>query len=360
MLTQQRSVLVLNRPAVPLYKYYVYGIALHSDFCLDLPTQGSEDAAQIDLSLIDLPPIELRNAPPSCFFDAQRELTPEQDSDSWSRFATLPDTSTYVRWEGVGEFLVSACGHHIQARQFEEAGQESFHVYLLGQALSFALVNSGLEPLHATTVVVNGEAVAFLGESGFGKSTLAACFLQAGYRMLTDDLLILKDDLLILKKDSDTFIAYPGPLRIKLYPHLAHRFLGTASNGVAMNSESRKLILPLCGARASSAPAPLKALYTLAAPRQMSRKQPIRISVLPPREGFMALVKNTFNSRIVHPARLERQFQQMTRLASVVPVKELSYPRVLADLPKVRDAILADLNFNNLSYPNEKEAVCGD
>jgi hypothetical protein len=74
----------------------------------------------------------------------------------------------------------------------------------------------------------------------------------------------------------------------------------------------------------------------------------------------MALVKNTFNSRVVHPARLERQFKQMTRLASVVPVKELSYPRVLADLPKLRDAILADLSFNNLSYPNEKQAVCGD
>ena len=329
MLTQQRSVLVLNRPAVPSYKYYVYGIALHSDYCLDLPTHGSGDIGRIDLPQIELPRIELRNAPPSCFSDAQHELITEQDSDSWSRFATLPDNSTYVRWEGVGEFLVSACGHHIQARQFEEASQESFHVYLLGQALSFALVNCGLEPLHATTVVVNGEAVAFLGESGFGKSTLAACFLQAGYRMLTDD-------LLILNKDAGTFIAYPGPLRIKLYPHLAHRFLGRASNGVAMNSETRKLILPLSGDRVSLAPAPLRALYTLAAPSEMSRKQPIRISVLPPREGFMALVKNTFNSRIVHPARLERQFKQMTRLASVVPVKELSYPRVLADLPKVR------------------------
>jgi hypothetical protein len=360
MLTQPRSVLVLNRPAVPSYKYYVYGIALHSDFCLDLPTQGSGDIARIDLPQIELPRIDLRNAPPSCFSDAQLELTKEQDSDSWSRIATLPDNSTYVRWEGVGEFLVSACGHHIQARQFEDASPESFHVYLLGQSLSFALVNCGLEPLHATTVVVNGEAVAFLGESGFGKSTLAACFLQAGYHMLTDDLLILKDDLLILKKDAGTFIAYPGPLRIKLYPHLANRFLGRESNGVAMNSETSKLILPLSGARVSSAPAPLKALYTLAAPRQISRKQPIRISALPPREGFMALVKNTFNSRIVHPARLERQFKQMTRLASVVPVKELSYPRVLADLPKLRDAILADLSFSNFGYPNEKQAVCGD
>jgi hypothetical protein len=246
----------------------------------------------------------------------------------------------------VGEFLVSACGHRIKARQFDKASLESFQVYLLGQALSFALVNCGLEPLHATTVLVNGEAIAFLGESGFGKSTLAASFLEAGYGMLTDD-------LLILEKNSGGFVAYPGPPRIKLYPHLARRFLGP-SQGMKMNSESRKVILPLGGARVSRSPAPLKALYTLAAP-PTSRKQPTRIAILPPRESFMALVRNTFNSRIVHSARLARQFRQTAQAVSEIPVKELSYARILARLPALRDTILADL-----SYTEERKAACGD
>lgn len=69
----------------------------------------------------------------------------------------------------------------------------------------------------------------------------------------------------------------------------------------------------------------------------------------------MALVKNTFNSRIVHSARLERQFRQTAQVVSAMPVRTLSYPRVLSQLPVVRDAILAELNS-----ASEQQAACGD
>ena len=126
---QQRSALDFE-PAVSSYRYYVYGITLHSDIPLALPTEGSGELARI----------ELRSAPASRFFDARRALPAEQDPGSFYRFGHLPDHSSYVRWEGVGEFLVSAGGDRITARQFGEASPESFQVYLLGQALSFALL----------------------------------------------------------------------------------------------------------------------------------------------------------------------------------------------------------------------------
>jgi hypothetical protein len=347
MPTKQTTVLETNAASVSPYRYVVYGVTLHSDLQLGLPTHGFGELGQI----------HLRTAPASFFSHAQRELSPEPDAGSWHTFGRLSDHSSYVRWEGVGEFLVSARGHQITARQFEEASRESFQVYLLGQALSFALVKSGFEPLHATTVVINGEAVAFLGESGMGKSTLAACFLEAGYAMLTDDLLVVRKGAVkkdAVGKDASVFMAYAGPPRIKLYPELASRFLG-ASNGIAMNTEAQKLILPLDANRVSDGPIPLKALYTLAVQTQASRKQSVRITVLPPRESFMALVKNTFNYRIVNSARLERQFKQTAQLVSTIPVKKVSYPRVLSQLPALRDAILADLNS-----ADEKQAACAD
>ena len=96
---------------------------------------------------------------------------------AWYRHAHLRDGSTYLRWDGLAEFLVSADGFRITFGWIGPASQEAFQVYLLGQALSFALVKRGHEPLHATSVVVDGRAVVFLGRSGFGKSSLAACFL---------------------------------------------------------------------------------------------------------------------------------------------------------------------------------------
>src|SRR5829696_6265903 len=150
---------------------------------------------------------------------------------------------------------------------------------MLGQALSFALVQQRFEPLHATVVVVDDRAIAFLGENGSGKSTLAACWLAAGCRLLTDD-------LLILQQTSDGVLAYPGPPRIKLFPQIASRFLGAASNSVPMNPDTAKLILPLEPDRRCATPVPLEAIYVVAPARAVSRSENVRIQPLSPRDGF--------------------------------------------------------------------------
>lgn len=196
--------------------------------------------------------------------------------------------------------------------------------------------------------MVNGKAAGLLGSSGFGKSSLAACFLDAGHRLLTDD-------LLILRPTGRGVMAYPGPQRIKLFPKLARRFLPEAAGGVAMNWGSKKLVLPLHHSRSALVPVPLKGICALLPPRSKGRKDAIRISTLPPRESFIALVKNTFNYRIVNPARVERQFEAATHVVSVMAVKKVSYPPILARLPAVRDALLPDLNSTD-----ERQAACGD
>ena len=320
------------------YRYFVYGITLHSEIPLALPEQGHGGLGQI----------ELRIAPASCCSEASRSLHLHPDSESFYQTRFLQDGSTYVRWEGVGEFLISPDGRRITGRRCAETREESFEVYLLGQALSYALVKLGFEPLHATAMVVNGEAAVLLGSSGFGKSSLAACFLEAGHHLLTDD-------LLILLPSGRGIMAYPGPPRIKLFSKLARRFLHEASSGAAMNLESKKLILPLHHAQSFREPVPLRGIYALLPPRSSSRRHAVVISVLPPRESFIALVKNTFNYRIVDPARLQRQFDAAARVVSVLPVKKVSYPRILARLPVVRDALLADLNS-----AGDWQAACGD
>jgi hypothetical protein len=326
----QSSVLEVRSDSTPVfaYRYFVYGITLHSELPLALPEQGYGELGQI----------ELRLEPRSYFSEAARSLALQPDSESFYQSVFLRDGSTYVRWEGVGEFLVSPDGCRIIGCQCDEAHGESFQVYLLGQALSYALVKQGFEPLHATAIVVNGEAAVLLGSSGFGKSSLAACFLDAGHGLLTDD-------LLILRSSGQGVMAYPGPPRIKLFPKLARRFLHEASSGVAMNLGSKKLILPLDDSQTVQTPVPLKRIYALLPPGSTSRGHATRITVLPPRESFLALVKNTFNYRIVNPARLERQFEAATRVVSLMPVKKVSYPRILARLPAVRDALLADLDL---------------
>src|SRR5262249_34855310 len=147
--------------------YGVYGVSLQSEIPLCLPEASTPGPTTIELATA--------HADVFARAIAGTELVPCAD---WYQYAHLPDGSSYVRWKGLGELLVSAGGNRIHCRQEPGALTESFQVYLLGQALSFALVKAGFEPLHGTAVVENGEAIVFLGDGGYGKSTLAASFLS--------------------------------------------------------------------------------------------------------------------------------------------------------------------------------------
>jgi hypothetical protein len=308
------------------YRYCVYGIVVESDTPLALPEYCDGGLGQV----------EYVSAPARTFLTAMQGVDFHPRSDSWYRYAFLRDGSTYVQWQGVGEFLVSIDGRRISCRHQEGSSFESFQVYMLGQALSFALVKQGFEPLHATVAVVNDHAVAFLGSHAFGKSTLAACFLEAGHRLLTDD-------LLILQQSANRVLAYPGPPRIKLFPKMAGRFLAhTASRG-RMNEGTDKLILPIDEHQSCAGPVPLKAIYSLAGPGDMCRRPRVSIETLSPREAFLQLVRGTFNRHLVTRQRLGRQFGIMAALAGLIAVKKLSYPRAIDRLQEVREMVVADL-----------------
>jgi hypothetical protein len=308
------------------HRYGVYGITLRSEIRLALPEYPCAGLAEI----------ELRMQGPAFFSEAVRGAPLKWSHYSTYQYAHLKDGSSYVRWDDIGEFLVSSDGRLITCGHLSDAPGESFQVYLLGQALSFALVRSGFEPFHGTCVVVNGEAVAFLGDSGFGKSSLAAYFLSAGDRLLTDDLLLLQER-------PEGFLAYPGPPRIKLLPDMAHRYLGGVECGVPMNPQTPKLVLPLGREKICDSPVFLRAIYELSPPHEMQDSQKVEFESLTTREAFVELSCNTFNYVILDGDRVHRQFKETTRIVNAVPVKRLMHPRSLESLPLVRETILEDL-----------------
>ncbi|HKS96499.1 MAG TPA: hypothetical protein VJV74_10250, partial [Terriglobia bacterium] len=66
------------------------------------------------------------------------------------------------------------------------------HLFL-DQVFPLLLSKRGRLVLHASAVLIPGGAIAFLGETGQGKSTLASSFSQRGFPFLTDDCLLLEE-----------------------------------------------------------------------------------------------------------------------------------------------------------------------
>lgn len=323
---------MMRRGTAPLSRqrrrraYEAYGLRIQSAIPLPYP------------ALVRPGPVEAEviNGSASLFSRVYRSIGIKPNGAPWFQHARLPDGSDYLRWSGLFEFLISANGRRIACRSLDGSVREAFHTYLLSQVLSFALLKRGIEPLHSTAVVVDGKAVGFVGDCGYGKSSLGAAFLQAGYPLLTDDLLVVKEE-------DRGFYAYPGPPRIKLFPEIAKSLLGEHIEGTPMNNLTPKLIIPLTRRRSHHAAAPLKALYVLTRPGAGSRCERVTVRRLSQRRAFLELLKNTFNPVIIERERLMRQFSLATLVASKVPIKLLSYPRTLSSLPSVREAILSDL-----------------
>ena len=265
------------------------------------------------------------------FENARRQARPPS-KPQWFECHRLRDGATHLKWSGLFEFLISADGRTIEYLALDGATDESLTTYLLGQVLSFSLLSRGSEPLHATAVVIDGEAVAFLGDCGYGKSTLGAAFLARGFPILTDDILALE------VRDGRWF-AHAGPPRLKLFPSVARKILARA-DGMHLNAGTSKLLLPLSGTEASSRPIPLKALYVL--PRPGRRPARIGITALEGEKAFLEITRAAFNLIRVDRARLTSQFTTATRLVRDVPLRRLAYPRRLSRLDDVCNAVIAD------------------
>lgn len=309
-----------------LRNYHLYGLCIRSQWRLPY----------VECAEAKPPAVELVEGPTLLFEEAIQQAAEKPHVADWFQHACLRDGAHYLKWSDLFEFLVSADGCRIAGRPLTHVSFEAFHTYLLGVVLSFALVKRGLDPLHATAVVVDGKAVGFLGDVGYGKSSLGGAFIQAGYPVLTDDLLVLREG-------GHGFSAYPGPPRIKLFPEIARNLLDEQASGIPMNPLTRKLVIPLDRHQSRQAAAPLKTLYVLKSPETRARSERVTFRRLSQRSAFLALLKNAFNTDIIESERLRRQFLLYTRIASTVPMKLLSYPRNLASLPSVREAILADL-----------------
>lgn len=250
-------------------------------------------------------------------------------SRDWFSYQRRSDGSAFLRWRGLSEFIISADGATVRWRRLARVTDEAFRGYLLSQVLSFSLLARGVEPLHGSAVAVDGGVIAFLGDCGLGKSSLTAAFLQAGYPLVTDD-------LLVLFRRGAGYTVEPGIPSIKLVPRVARRLLGVRRTGPRMAPSAAKRIVPLPPSMSVRAPIPLHTLYVL------SRGRSVRITPLAPAAAFLEIVRDAFNTVQLDSGRLASQFRFARRLASTARVRLLAYPRRLAAIERVCEAVLGD------------------
>jgi hypothetical protein len=123
--------------------------------------------------------------------------------------AVTPEAITLVIAR-VGSYLIRG-GNEILIDPVPGCSERNIRLFLLGSALGGILHQRGLLPLHANAIEIEGRAIAFMGHSGAGKSTMAAWFLDRGYRVLADDVCVVGLD------EAGRPLAHRGIPRLRLW-----------------------------------------------------------------------------------------------------------------------------------------------
>jgi len=222
--------------------------------------------------------------------DAQAICT-RRDAEGSPEFAIAAhDHAGYRIWgRGRGCYLLSRDGRRVHALA-EGASQASCARFLIGQVLPFAALLSGLEIFHASAVSLGDGAVAFVGPSGAGKTSLALELCRRGA-------VFLADDVLALEVDDGVVIAHPGTpvagVALAELDRLAAA--GRPLAGADLGGDSRERLFGLQGARA---PVPLHALFFL---QRVAQELPD--ARFEPVGDALTLLAATFNFALETPQR---------------------------------------------------------
>lgn len=211
--------------------------------------------------------------------------------------------------------------------------------YVLGPALSVLLYQRGFLVLHASAVALRGEdgsmgAVAFLGHSGEGKSTLAAALHARGHTLLADDFIAVPLSPQVLG-------AAPGPLIHAGFPQL--RLWPSSLEALGQDAQALPSLYPGGQKRAlgasegfSSVGLPLHCLYVLA------RGEEVSISALRPASAIISMVEHGTCTGLLPPDEAAVHFGRCSDLARLIPVRRLQRPHDLKQLRQAAVAVEAD------------------
>jgi hypothetical protein len=288
--------------------YSVYGLSLESE--IPLP-ELFEDTQTTNLSLTVG---SLEFVDPRTYPIIYRPVSPSQ---------------IYVFYRNVATALVTD-GRQVVVHPVEGVDPLTLRLFILQQVLGVALLQLGYFVLHASAVVINGQAVAFAGNSGEGKSTLAALLNTRGYPILTDD-------VLAIDTRPELPLAYPGLLQLKLTEEARASVAPEILGEQTIHEKRAKKLCAIRGA-ALREPAPLHSIFLLAT------GSALEFSPVAPAKAAIELVRHTYGSKLVQAiGQSGAYFEQCIAVARRAKVATLTRPRDLSIMPQIADQIVASI-----------------
>ncbi len=293
-----------------MYGYTTFGLRIRSPLALpELASSADADAP---------PDVEVRLG----LVEAKPDEGEVEESASWA-----DEGGVTLYYRSIGRFSIRD-GREIVAEPNSDAGEDAVRMVLLGTALGVILHQRGRLVLHGSAVAHEGGVAAFVGDKGWGKSTMAAALHGRGYPLVSDDVVPVDPGA-----DEAVFV-WPGYAQLKLWPDSILASLNGDPSSLPRlyaTVEKRALRLP---ESVRMEPLPLKAVYVLGFGDavEVVPSSPSRTVAELVRHSYLAVLLQLMDALPLH-------FSQVTQLVRRVPVFELRRPRDLGRLGEVADVV---------------------
>jgi len=251
------------------------------------------------------------------------------DGTPWTEFYRTQG-GYLLRFQELADFEIVTDAQQVTCYPVPDVLDETIQHLYLNQVLPLVLNKLGKLVVHGSAVEITDGAIAFVGESGRGKSTLAASFAVSGFRFLTDD-------GLVVEPTGSGFQAQPSHPSLRLWEDSEEAVITSdTEKAPALCFTSKSRFLAGDSVRFCDQPRLLRRVYFLGD----GSAEYLMFEPLSGTEAMLELVKHSFLMDINEKPRLASHFDQVAKLAKQPIHFRLDYPRRFEDLPDIRRAIL--------------------
>lgn len=244
-----------------------------------------------------------------------------------------------LRFPGMVDFQVFSSCDRVRYFPLQELPGETLRHLLLDQVIPRVLGQQARFILHASAVRFPGEkAIAFVGDTGWGKSTLAASYFRKHAQLVSDD-------CLLFEPAGDEVLVIPNYSGLRLNDDSTDA-LFESHDGFSLVSHysSKKRLVLHAGNEGNDDTIPLGAVFVLSDPEK-ERADEIRVDRIRGMDEMISIIKQQFLLDVTDQEIITKQFNNAREIVDRVPLLfNLSYPRGYQYLERVHEAIAETLS----------------
>ena len=297
-------------------KYKAYGIVFDSDLEFAELPQLADGICQVRLKL--------------------EVLAGELDLRSEAKWFAGDSDRFWFRVTGIGEFLIQY-GTEIIVQVYDGADLALVRLFAIGSAFSALMHQRGALVLHGAVLTDGVKTVLYTGESGAGKSTMAAMLWNRGYK-------VVAEDVAVLYQHDGQWLVYPGYPFMRICPDMleALKLDIDPLELTKIFTHTEKYLLNLHD-RFADAPIALDEIVVLAkADQSQYSSQAFNGNM----EKFSVIANNTYRPYFLQSQGLvEQHFRQCASLVGQIAVRKITRPADETNIYRTCD--FAELNVWN-------------